>query len=289
MRHNAKSKFVSLPKANRGVLNLEDPQEYFRSQLYERYMGMRLKNSSFSMRAFARLLGQNPAAISQIFNRKRNVSEKFAVRIMQKLSFDPSRVSYVSRLFSQKKSGFTISDLDEEVFTKNHTPLDPLDYEMIADWRYFAVLSLFETAGNQSDSGWISKRLSIPEIRAQKILEELEAKDFLRLNNTGELELSSGQLCSSDGVASAALQQRHENNLDDAKEAIFLNSLEERDFTSFTIAINPKQLPKAKKMIRKFIDTLEQTLSEGEKTEVYEACLCLFPRTNLQQPDLMDP
>ncbi|MGZ3740999.1 MAG: DUF4423 domain-containing protein, partial [Bdellovibrionota bacterium] len=54
---------------------------------------------------------------------------------------------------------------------------------------------------------------------------------------------------------------------------------EERDITSMTMAIDPRRLPLAKTLIRKFRFRLADLLETGDRTEVYNLNVQLVPVT----------
>lgn len=56
----------------------------------------------------------------------------------------------------------------------------------------------------------------------------------------------------------------------------------DREFTFITMAVDKSKMIEAKTMIREFRDKLCAYLEEGEKTEVYELAIQLFPRTKLK-------
>jgi len=53
-----------------------------------------------------------------------------------------------------------------------------------------------------------------------------------------------------------------------------------------TMAIDPKNLPEAKKLIREFRKNLSVLLEEGTKTEVYDLNIQLLPATDVSTADL---
>lgn len=110
------------------------------------------------------------------------------------------------------------------------------------------------------------------------ILKKLKKLGYFELKGT-ELVLREVVLETLEDVPNTSLKKRHEENLEAAKKAIYNVSLDKRDYSFSTVAINPEQLPRAKKMIREFRDKLLRTLEAGEKKEVYEICFHLFPRS----------
>ena len=67
-----------------------------------------------------------------------------------------------------------------------------------------------------------------------------------------------------------------------AKEKLLSVAVNQRDFTSFTLPVDPALLGKAKEIIRKAQDDIAALMEEGNATEVYKTSTYLYPITNLQ-------
>ena len=105
--------------------------------LSEALTNAKIKNPSFSLRAFAKKLKINPSALSEILNGKRVISESLARRLVDNLALDPKEKQSVLSLFDQTaNSGETIDD--------NYLELSVDHFKTISEWYHFAILSLME-------------------------------------------------------------------------------------------------------------------------------------------------
>ena len=86
-------------------------------------------------------------------------------------------------------------------------------------------------------------------------------------------------LTTSADVPSRALRKYHRQNLMLAESSLESDPVELRDISATNMAIDPRHLPKAKKLIRSFRRKLSRLLEMGEKTEVYTLSVQLFPNT----------
>ncbi len=59
--------------------------------------------------------------------------------------------------------------------------------------------------------------------------------------------------------------------------------LEKREYTSITMAIDPKNIPRARRLIDRFQDKVVAILESGEPTEVYNMNVQLFPLTQIRE------
>jgi uncharacterized protein (TIGR02147 family) len=83
----------------------------------------------------------------------------------------------------------------------------------------------------------------------------------------------------SEDIESQALQESHSEALRIAAEKLERIPVGLRDFSSVTMAIDPKKLPEAKAIVREFQEKLYALLADGKKTEVYQFNFQLFPLT----------
>jgi uncharacterized protein (TIGR02147 family) len=113
-------------------------------------------------------------------------------------------------------------------------------------------------------------------------VERLVRLELLEFKN-GKYKRTPNALKTSDGFASRALRLSHEQSLRQAIDALAEVSLESRDITSITMAIDPRKIEGAKKLIRDFRRKISEYLEAGEATEVYNLNIQLVPVTKLEQ------
>lgn len=239
-----------------------------RNLLHNEFLQKRKKNPAFSIRAFARQAGISPGSLSEFLRGKRNISYKLAQKVVDKLTIPPD----------EAKSALTESFQKKESIKINYTELEMDQYYIIADWFHFAILSLVETKYFKNDINWIANRLNIHKRDAKEALNRLIRLNLIKELN-GKLKLTRERFITSDGVPNVSLKKSHHQNLELAQVSLDRDDVSTRDFSSVTMAIDPKKLPEAVKKIRNFYNELTQTLERGEKTEVYRFCGQLFPLT----------
>ena len=130
-------------------------------------------------------------------------------------------------------------------------------------------MSLAKCAGFQSTHTWIASRLGITESRAKQVVERLLELGLFERDASGALTRSEKSYRTTDDIADISLKRHHEQSLDLAKESLYRDDVKIRDFTTITMAIDPKKLSVAKDLIRKYEDELSDLLESGHRTEVY--------------------
>jgi uncharacterized protein (TIGR02147 family) len=234
------------------------------SVLLETLFELKTKNSSYSLRAFARKIGVSPSLLSQFLAGKKKISTKLAEKIADRLMLDPTTRA--------------------EVITKQtiaprwvHLGLD--EFRLISEWQHFAILSLAETKDFKSSTKWIAARLGIAPTLVQKSVDCLVRMGFLTRSTKGRLIATGEQYHSSDGVPNVAGRRALAEDLDIARRSLEEDSIERRDFTSLTIAIDERRIPEAKRLIREFRERFSDAMDTPHKNEVYKLCIQFMPLT----------
>lgn len=261
-----------------------EAQLFLQRTIRERLDELRAKNHQFSLRAFARLLSVSPASLSEFLNGKRNLSPKMLKKLAEKLCLPPEDMDALNEKIVREKKGV------------NHKPKSPKQsvqlqndqYFLVADWRYYAILCLAETAEFREDNEWIAKRLKTTVPKVKEAMERLIRLGFLTYNELGKLVYQDVELTTSEDMPNTSLKKRHTENLEAAKESLYLDDVMIRDMSFMTMALDPAKLPEIKRMVRRFQDELANYIDKNEKKEVYEICMQIFPRTRVNKDQVYE-
>ncbi len=243
----------------------QSQQSEFQKKLRDEFVRMKLKNPSYSLRAFAKRLGIEASPLSAIVNGKRRVSRQYAEKLLRRLSLNPIEIRKVI-----SASGY---ETDQSGITSQYMQLAANTFNVIADWYHFAILSLAETNGFISKTEWIAKRLGISNSLAEGAVSRLIRLNMLRQDSHGGLHVTGQQYITTDGVESDAIRLGHRQNLEIAAAALDGGKMEDRDFVDITFAASPRMVATAKQEIRNFLASLSDRLEAGEKEEVYRICV----------------
>jgi transcriptional regulator with XRE-family HTH domain len=236
----------------------------YREYLHRELSDRRGRNAAYSLRAFARDLGVSVTALSDVLAGKRDFSRRNALRIAEKLAFSPE----------QTKEWLGDVGVAAEFFR----PIDEDTFRLIADWYFFAILSLARLKKSRSDETWIAKRLGISVLEARGALQLLTRLGLVDTSD-GKLRRTTEPLRTSTNVPSAALRKHHKQNLRLAELSIDRDPLEARENCSVTMAIDPSRIAEAKRRMARFKESLSDLLEGGRPSEVYTLSLHLFPAT----------
>lgn len=221
--------------------------------------------ASYSIRKFAQDLQISPAQLSQLISEKRNITDKIMVKISKSLELS---FSETKQLRGSKEARSTKKELREDHF------------KLISDWYHFAILSLSEIKGTKADPRYLSKRLGISAEEANESLFRLRRLGLIKIHDDGTFEQVQKDLHIESKTKSESIQKYHAQNLRLAEYKLKTISLEKREFGNMTMAIDTGKLGRAKALISQFKDDMAELLESGNKKEVYQLSIQLFPLTN---------
>lgn len=163
-----------------------------------------------------------------------------------------------------------------------HKTLDNEVFSLISDWYHLAILELVLTDGFKPEPKWIAKRLSISPIQVEQAVSRLQTLGLLACHN-GKWEVTEKFPATTSGTPSQAIKKFHSQILNKATDALYLQSVDERDFSSISVAINPDDLPEMKEEIKNFRRALERKYkARNHKRAVYSLNIQLFSLTQTE-------
>lgn len=247
-------------------------QDALRNELKNWFDAAKKRNIRTSLRSCATRIGMSASALSEILSGRRSVSRKFAERILKSLEVSPSRTSAILDLFADRRS-----QIPRGLTPQVRQEMDDEYFRSIAEWYHGAILMLVRTKGFQSDPMWIAGRLGITPDQAQSALDRLVELKMLYRADDGSVSASDRNYKSRDGVPSPVIRAYHRQQLELASKVLEQVPVDERDFSSVVLAIDPERIPEFKAMLRDFRDRVSTFLESGEKKEVYTLAVQLFP------------
>lgn len=128
------------------------------------------KNSSYSLRAFARDLDMNSGPLSLILKGRRKISENFASKLSEKMNLSEQEQHYFKAPFRRKKAGGIKHDIRYE---------KSKDVYKINTVEHFYVLTSLRLAKLEPTFSALKTFLNISSIKLRQILDDLIEYDFI--------------------------------------------------------------------------------------------------------------
>lgn len=235
------------------------------------FSARKLRNSSYTLRAYARDLDISPAYLSLVLNKKVQISKKKAKHIIQSI-YSPKESKQLLSL---------IETIEERFFFKGQIPEYKKVYSQITlTWAHYATLEAFNLCNFSLNIEQLSNQLGIEPENLQKII-----NDLINLNAIYEEngELKSNELSFStikDKNTTKSRKQMQKDLLNKSLKAIDSVDIKKRNHTSMTIAINDTVIDKMKERIQTFQRELcneASSLSSNKENAVYQLQISLFP------------
>jgi uncharacterized protein (TIGR02147 family) len=234
-------------------------------------------NPDYSLRAYGRDLKVHPSTLSQVLNGKKNLPKKNLVSVIDELGLGPVKESLFRESFFQTKTNLSEIKISNEY--SNRTMIEENQFKILAEWEYYGLITLLETDDFKSSPTFISKRLGMSVERAKEVIKGLLKAGLVAKDESDNLILTKGPLRTTEDISSRALKKSHKETLEMSHKKLNEVEVELRDFSSMTVAVNPEKLMEAKTIIREFRQKMGALLRNGQKTEVYQLAIQLYPLT----------
>lgn len=241
-------------------------------EMIETEFSRRLKrNRRYSLRAFARSLGVSHTLLSFVLSGKRKASPALLAALENACELAPTSLAAHSKR--------AIAAASEREFQK--ITLDAFSF--ISEWYHYAILSLTELPDFKMQASWISKELGISRAEAKLGLERLKRLKLIEFDGRRWKQMGK-PLKVENTVSTNATRQFHRQMLERAQEALDGLPMSVRDFSSITLAMDPKSLPFALLRIRRFRRQLCRELERmGTPKAVYQLGVQIFPLSRLKE------
>lgn len=259
----------------------------YRYFLKEELESRRRRNESYSARAFTRDLDISISFFSLILSGRRSLSEDRAFQICNKIVWTKWKRSAFLGLV--RYENLNDLELKKKVLKDVETQLLKIktkeskilvhkiklnEFKVISDWYHHAIYEIVGTSHFQDNVQWIAGRLGLSlKITLDAIDRLIQVGLLIKVEN--RLKQGHGN-CMVGAVPSEFIRDFHQQHLEKAKYALNHHAPEVRDVTGTTLAIDPKNLPRAKALIRQFHEDLNQLLQTGNKTSVYHLATQLY-------------
>lgn len=270
---------------------MQDRMEIFFYNSHIQFLNARFKASSrpLSHQQLARKFGyKSSRSIGMVLNGQRLPSASMILQIASYLKLDDHEKIYLEllvrreQLCQQKKS---VTFVERELKRLNplfveRKILDAAYFSFVADWYHFVLKQLISTPHFIYDLNWIRQKLknqvSLDEIKAGfknlKLLGLIEEKQ-------GRISVLSPRVTTTHDIPSSQIRKHHHQMMEQAREALEKEDINNREFFSLTFRVKRKDIPSIKQQIRKFKNRIESEYESNESDDVFQMNLQFFSHT----------
>lgn len=268
------------------ITNYQNAHDFLRDSWEEK----RKKNPSFSLRSWAKQLGMaSHAPLNLMLNGKRTISKKHIPALIQSLGLASREGLYLETLIEYNQSKTAAEKQMYFSRLRDLAPTEPLQAEEIESFKFLGdpihclILEMTQLRDFRPDPKWIQSRLRMSSTSKQ-IEEAIE-----RLLNLGLLQKDSKRgykkthrfLSSRPDIADLGSQAYHRAVSALAAELVSEIPITDREYNGYTTCIRRESLPRAKKLLREFVQKFlkEVEIAPGEGEDTYQLNLQFFPVT----------
>lgn len=251
--------------------------KYLKAELINRCTA----NQAYSLRAMALFLKVSPPRISEWMNNKHSIKITQAKVVLKQLNCPEKKyqaiIQHLESLeyLQELKKKSEIKKINKSF---QSAKLSDDQFKKISKWHYYAIINFLDLSPNQHHANYIAQRLGISTTEVEEAITSLIQLNILSKKD-GVLKIIQRDLSTDTDIPSSSIKDFHSQMSIIAKKVLYSTPVEQKDFTNIMMPINIKNLDLAKKEIMNFRQILCRLLESGEKTEVYNLAIQLFPIT----------
>lgn len=250
------------------------------------YEARRARNGAYSLNAFSRDAGMSQPQLSRILNGSRSVTVKQAQKLSLLLNLDQETGKQLleSVILNAKNVDLKLVEKIEKDKQKRDSKkavdLDIEKFITVSKWYHLPLFALVTTSDFKNNPTWIAERLGITTQEAREAVERLIVVGFLKIED-GKLVPANQHVNLVTKNSKTAVREHHAQMMNHAKETMMGQTDDKafalREISGVSVAVDTKNIPAAKDLVRKFKSEMAALLSEGSANEVYQLNVQLFP------------
>jgi uncharacterized protein (TIGR02147 family) len=243
----------------------------------------KLRNGSYSLRAYARDLDLSASRLSELLNGKKNLSERLSHRIAARLKLKAmDRDHFIDLVLASSSRDANVrrlarSRLLQARESEAMVPLSKDQFQLIADWEHAAIVELTQLEGFRSETRWIAKQLGITVVQVDEAITRLMRCGLLAVDSGGMLTARPEIFNTFSETPSTAIRRFHRQVLSMAIESTLQDDLEEREHVSTMLAIPKSQLHVFREKMNRFVLDFWKGIEQEPKDALYGLTIQLFP------------
>lgn len=240
--------------------------------LHSKFKSARAANPRFSLRSLALKASLSPGHVSEIFSGKRPISKINLEKLAVALRLTPAEVQEAEKYFESDKARKKSTQSMDKV-------LNSTEFSEISSTEYFHTLAALDISFDSIDANNVAAKTGLSVAQTETILAKFMKLGILHSHENGHVQKSLLSISTESDIPNFDIQRFHTESLEKTKETFAKVPVDRREMVSVSMAINPQNIPLAKKEIEKCWKKVYTKLTQGERTEVYTLGIQLVPIT----------
>ena len=265
----------------------------YRSFLLAHIQDCKTRNSDWTYGTFAKQLRlKDTSSITKIVQGQRRPGDLITGQLIRYFKFTPKDGQYFKDLIRLQKikNDPSLTVLLLEKMGKDHPDgslkiLDDKSFQIISNWYCTAIREMVKLNEFFEDPNWISKKLhfKVTPTEATRAIELLIQADLLGRNAKKKLVVNQGRFHTTNDISSEAIKRYHESMLDNAKLALRMFDVKDREFGASSITMSSNKFLEAKELIREFSDRFSKLMEEKNGDVTVQMQIQFFPLTQFEK------
>lgn len=226
------------------------------------YQFKKKDNPVFSLQIWCQKLGMtSTSALSHILNGQRAIPAKFVPKFIENIKLSDDEARYFMELYFQEKLN---EKPNKNSFIYKMNPFNwkkkkiTADYSILSSPLYFAIRTIMQRDGLEN-----SNFESLRDILTNDISDSAIKKIMTLIHYQSDVD--SDRLVTTTDVPDPRVQDIHAYYLDLAIKRVKSVDITNREFSNYSLNIDPKNIPAIKKKIRFFVDSLIEEFDDDVK------------------------
>ncbi len=263
--------------------NKKHPQPH--QILLKAFENKKVNNPSYSRNALARDLGVSSVFVTKILTGEKNVPSARIKRLFQVLDMDINlqaqfiKATIIESLLSDELRELARLTFINESKLENYKVESTKKFRPLTKWYHPALLTYLTCSNLDSSPKAIARYFGVTEREILYSLENMEEIGLVE-NRDGIWRKVDAHSYFPTTRTRADVRDFHKQMIQMAYRELSKSdsdTFERRLISGFSIAANPKNLEKSKKLVFDFLSEISYSLSEGECSEIYQCNVQLFP------------
>lgn len=263
----------------------------YRDILFQQFEKKKIRNSRYSLRAFARDLEVPVSRLSDVFNSKKSPSMPMATHMALKMGLGTlQKEIFTTSVQLEKEKIQARKSLVEkrlEILQQKAKSQWTLEhFEQVSKWLDHSICVALSLAEPPKTAEQIAQMFGVEVSEVKVSLEKILAQNDIVKTENGWLATDETSL-TPDDKPSSAIRKFHTEILTKAKASLVNDPMEVRDFTSIIFSVNLQELPILKKRIAEMRDQLMMEFGAAKDCDaVYDLSFFLFPISKMKRNSL---
>lgn len=233
----------------------------------------KLRNKSYSLRAFARDLEMSVSHLSEVINGGEGLSEAAVDGVAQRITRKTHERKYLKDLvlaeFSRSLKVRELAQKRVEEMRKFERAQRVRDdqFRVVSDWYHGAILELIQLESFRDDPAWIAKQVGISRTLVSGALLRLESVGLIKRGVSGQWVTDPEIVLALSDVPSTAVRKFHRQVLALHADSLHGDSMDDREFISTFLALPKNRLREFQDRLHKFVNEFCQEISDLDQVK----------------------